>query len=166
MKAAVQGMLIGALLFVGAPAGKQGSDTGQEETQATGVILTNTRPEVSLPVPAATVASSPPVLALHFTQVTNPAGTPFQILVSLSYHPADKSTARPVRILLGNVALYPPDRPGGIVVRASSAFRKLNAAKAKDVRLVLEMKRLHPRTPWSSVEVTVAPPEWRTETPP
>jgi len=166
MKAAVHGLLIGALLFVGAHAREPGSDTGQEKRQTTGVILTNTRPEASFPVPAATVASSPPVLALHFTQVTNPAGTPFQIFVLLSYQPPDKSAAGPVRILLGNVALFPPDRPGGFVMRASSAFRELNAAKAKDVRLVLEMKRTHPRTPWSPVEVTVMPPEWRTENSP
>ena len=166
MTAPIHELLIGVMLLGGLRAGEQSPDAGQEGTQANGVILTNTRPEASFPVPAATLASSPPVLALHFTQVTNPSGTPFQIFVSLSYQPAQQGATGPVRILLGNGALYPPNLPGGFVMRASSAFRKLKAAKATDVRLVLEMKRLHPQTPWSPTEVTVAPPEWRNENPP
>ncbi|HXJ91988.1 MAG TPA: hypothetical protein VMT20_03805 [Terriglobia bacterium] len=166
MTAAIHGLLIGVLFFGGTRTGEQSSDAGQEGMQANGVKLTNTRPEASFPVPAATLASSPPVLALHFTQVTNPSETPFQIFVFLSYRPAEEGVAGPVRVLLGNGALYPPDRPGGLIMRASSAFRQLKAAKGMDVKLVLEMKRLHPQTPWSPVEVTVAPPEWRSEHPP
>lgn len=93
--------------------------------------------------PTKASASSPSVLALHFTQVTNPSRTPFQIFVFLAYQPVEQGAAGPVKIPLGDVALYPPDRPGGFMVRASGAFPELRAKKATDVRLVLEMKRLH-----------------------
>ncbi|HEV2426335.1 MAG TPA: hypothetical protein VGZ29_16025 [Terriglobia bacterium] len=165
MTAAILGFLIGVVLFGGPKAGEQAPGTGHPGTETSGLTLTNTRPEGSIPVPAATLVSSPALLALHFTKVNNPSRTGFQIFVFLSYQPAQEGAARPVRVLLGNEAFYPPDRPGGFVVRASRAFRELKAAKATDVRLVLEMKRLHPQTPWPSVEVTVAPPEWRNETP-
>jgi len=163
MAAASLAFLVGVLLFGGPNAGEQNPDPGRIDAKSNGVILTSTRPEGSFPVAAAILASSPPLLALHFTEVTNPSQTPFQIFASLSYKPAGQTEA--VKILLGNAALYPPDRPGGFVLRTSSAFRKLKASEPTNVRLVLEMKRIHPQTPWSAVEVTVAPPEWRNENP-
>jgi hypothetical protein len=66
-------------------------------------------------------------------------------------------------MLVGNASLYPADRPGGFRLRASAAFAKLKAAKATDLRLVVELKRIHPAQPWTQVEVTVAPPQWRDE---
>jgi hypothetical protein len=164
MTAVVRALLIGALLFGGELAGGRSPSSGQGETPANSVVLTNTRPQASFPLSAATLATAPRVLALHFTRVTNPAGTPFEIFVYLSYEPPQQGSASaPARIPLGDMSLYPPDRPGGFVVRASNAFRKLNATKATRVRLVLEMQRLHPGSPWSQIELTVAPPEWRYE---
>jgi hypothetical protein len=164
MVIAIHGLLAGALLF-GAPFARvQMTNRAQDQVPVAPAALTNSRPEASFAVSPETVAGSPPVLALSFTRVVNPAQTQLQIFVYLSYLPAERREGAPVRIPLGNVTLYPADRPGGFVLRASDALGKLKAAKATDVRLVLEMKRIHPAEPWSQVEVTVAPPQWRTET--
>ena len=127
------------------------------------VMLTNRQTEGSFAVSPDTLASAPPVLALSFIRVVNPANTPFVVFVYLSYRPVETGSNAPRRILLGNGSLYPADRPGGLRLRASAAFAKLKTARATDVRLVLEMKRLRPAEPWSEVEVTVAPPQWRSE---
>lgn len=129
------------------------------------VTLSNDDPEGSFVIPPEILAKPPAVLALTMTQVINPAKTPFQVFVYLSCQPGSAETGRaaPAKILVGNVALYPPDRPAGFLLRASTAFRKLKAARSNptDVRLLLEMKRIHPAKPWTRVEVTAAPPEWR-----
>ncbi|HEV2176784.1 MAG TPA: hypothetical protein VGW33_06245 [Terriglobia bacterium] len=167
MTPAVHGLLIWALLFGGLRAGGQSPAGGaQRPGTETRVTLSNDHPEGSFLIPPEILAAPPAVLALTMTQVINPAKTAFQIFVYLSYHPGsgEKRRAAPAKILIGNVSLYPPDRPAGFLLRASTAFRKLKAAtsKSSDVRLVLEMKRIHPAKPWTPVEVTVAPPEWRT----
>ncbi len=169
MTPAVHGLLIWALLFGGAYARGQSLDGHADPKQATltPVTLTNDCPEGSFLITPEILASPPAVLALAMTQVVNPAKTPFQVFVYLSYQPssAEKRGPAPVKILLGNVGLYPPDRPAGFLLRASTAFRKMKGASSKptEVRLLLEMKRIHARKPWTPVDVTVAPPEWRTE---
>jgi len=170
MALAVHGLLIWTLLLGGAYARGQGLDGGAQGQTApapTLVTLTNDHPEGSFLIAPQILASAPPVLALAMTQVINPDKTAFQVFVYLSYQPGseEKHSPGPTKILLGNVGLYPPDRPGGILLRSSTAFRKLKAASSNptDVRLLLEMKRIHETTPWTPVEVTVAPPEWRTE---
>lgn len=163
MVIAVHRLLAGALLFGAIFVVVQETSRAQNQVPEAQAALTNSRPETSFAVSPETVASSPPMLALSFSRVVNPAQTALQIFVYLSYVSAEKRESPPLRIPLGNVTLYPADRPGGFVVRASGALGKLRAAKATDVRLVLEMKRIHPAEPWSQVEVTVAPPQWRTE---
>jgi hypothetical protein len=163
MMAVVRGLLAGALLFVGVWTEGQPADSDESQVQAEQVELTNSRPTASFTVSADTLVSSPPVLALSFPRVVNPANTPFAVFVYFSYRPGEKAGTALVRILLGNGSLYPADRPGGFRLRASAAFAKLKAAKATDVRLVVELERLHPAEPWTQVEVTVAAPQWRGE---
>ncbi|MGC2530355.1 MAG: hypothetical protein WA639_21620 [Candidatus Acidiferrum sp.] len=160
--AVVRGLLIGALFF-GGSGRTEGAFPSASQVRAEAVELTNNRTTGSFAVPADTLASAPPVVALVFPRVINPANTPFVICVYLSYRPGEGKVEAPLRILLGNGTLYPADRPGGFRLRTSAAFRKLKAAKARDVRLLLEMKRLRPTEPWSQVEITVRPPEWRGE---
>jgi hypothetical protein len=155
--AIVRGLLVGSLVFGGSV------DLSASQVQAESVELTNSQTQGSFAVSPDTLASSPPVLALSFTRVVNPANTPFVVFVYLTYRPGGAPRAAPRKILLGNGSLYPADRPGGFRLRTSGPFAKLKAAKATDVRLVLEMKRLHPAEPWSQVEVTVGPPRWRSE---
>ena len=177
MTLAVRGLLLWALLLGGASARRQGSDSrapsqaaptqSTRPAQPTQVVLTNEHAEGSFPIAPEILASPPPVLALSIPLVINPEKTPFQVFVYLSYQPGlgAKHRVEPVKILLGNVGLYPPDRPGGFLLRASTAFAKLNTASPQpaEVRLLLQMKRIHPTKPWTQVEVTVAPPKWEAE---
>jgi hypothetical protein len=125
------------------------------------VTLTNDRPAGYFPLDAETLASAPPFLVLRITRVVNPGRTPLQIFVYLSYPPPAGRT-EPERTLIGNFGLFPADRPARFLLRASPAFHKLKTtcSKPTDVRLLLEMKRIHPKEPWTSIEVVVAPPEW------
>ena len=158
----IDGFLVGTL-FLGGVCGAHSERPESRQEQAGPVKLTDSHPGASFEVSADVLGSSPTVVALSFTRVVNPARTAFAIFVYLSYRPAEAADAAPLRILLGNGTLYPVDRPGGFRLRVSAAFGKLKAAKATDVRLVLEMKRIHPAEPWSHVEVTAAPPQWRSE---
>jgi len=155
---------VGVLLFAGS-SGTEGHSVDRRASQVRPepVELTNNQTTGSFAVSPDTLRSAPPVLALSFPRVVNPANTPFVILAHLSYRGGEGKDTAPLRIPLGNGSLYPADRPGGLRLRTSAAFAKLKAAKATDVRLVLEIKRLRPAEPWSQVEITVAPPEWRSE---
>jgi hypothetical protein len=134
MTLAVHGLLIWALFLGGACARGQGLDGGaQGQTEPTRVTLTNDHPEGTFLIAPEILASQSPVLALTMTQVINPAKTAFQVFVYLSYQPGSEEKYRPApaKILLGNVGLYPPDRPGGFLLPSSTAFRKLKAASSK-----------------------------------
>jgi hypothetical protein len=168
MKPVVSGFLIEALLFGGLLATGRSQD--QQHLTPTPVVLTNDRPTGSFPIGQETLASAPPILALTITKVVDPGQEAMGFFVYLSFRSSASSSGannQPAsqKILIGNFSLYPADRPGGFLLRASTAFNKLKAASSKptDVRLVLEMKRLHETKPWPSVAVTVAPPEWRDE---
>lgn len=164
MAAVVGGLLVGALCLGGSARTEgQGALPNTSQVGVEAVELTNNHTTDSFAVSANTIASAPPVVALGFPRVVNSANTPFVISVYLSYRPGEGRGEAPLRILLGNGSLYPADRPSGFRLRTSAAFRKLKAARATDVRLVLEMKRLRPAEPWSQVEITVRPPEWRDE---
>jgi hypothetical protein len=156
-------LLAGVLLSGGKSTEGQSVHPNAGQAQPEPLELTNSRTTGSFAVSPETLRSAPPVLALRFPRVVNPANTSFAIFVYLSYRPGEGKDAPSVKILLGNGSLYPADRPGGFLLRSSAAFAKLKAAKATDVRLVLEMKRLHPAEPWSRVEVTVLPPRWQSE---
>jgi len=163
---AVCGLWLWALLLGGSHAKGQGldGDRGQRQAAPTRVTLTNHRPTGYFPIDPETLASAPPILGVTITRVVNPGKTPFQVFVYLSYQPRTGRT-EPEKILIGNFGLYPPDRPSGFLLRSSRAFRKLKSLSSSptDLRLLLEMKRIHAKSPWTAVEVTIAPPEWRRE---
>ncbi len=169
MTRAIHGVLIGVLLLGSVRAGGRGGDDDQNPRRGVPapVTLTNDRPAGNFPLDAQTLASAPPFLALRITKVVNPGRTPLQIFVYLSYPPGAGRT-EPERILIGNFGLFPADRPGRFLLRASTAFHKLKTMSSKPsaVRLLLEMKRLHPKEPWTPIEVVVAPPEWGDKTSP
>jgi hypothetical protein len=169
MKPAVSGLLIGALLFCGFRAGGQSAESrDQGETKPTPVTLTNDRPTGFFPLDAETLAHAPPILALTITKVVNPGEAGLGISVYLWYRAVAAPGGEREKILIGNFSLYPPDHRAGFLLRASEAFRKLQEAggvsKVSEVRLLIEMKRIHEKTPWTPVELVVAPPEWREET--
>lgn len=67
--------------------------------------------------------------------------------------------------LIGNFALYPPDRGGKFLLNPQEAVRSYRTGtRSEDARLVLEMKRVDESRPWTPIEVTVGPPIWNRNT--
>jgi hypothetical protein len=162
MKSAVFGLLIGVLLLGAARSrGSAPADAGQKPGQPASVTLTNANPSGYFPIDRETLGVAPPVLNIRVTKVVNPAKTAIQLLVFLYYQPGAGRT-KPEKILIGDVGFYPPDHSAGFVLSTSKAFDQLKATHEAptDVRLLVELKRIHERNPWTSVEATVAPPEW------
>ncbi len=158
-----QTLTAGALLVVVLSAVAQQAKPTGTQARAESIELTKNQTTGSFAVSPDVLASAPPVLGLSFPRVVNPANTPFSIFVYFSYRTEEATGTSTEKALVGNASLYPADRPGGFRLRTSVAFAKLKAAKATDIRLVVEMKRIHPAQPWTQVEVTVAPPQWRGE---
>jgi hypothetical protein len=167
MTLAVSWCLIGSLLFLGSPAGQSPNYERREVAEPGPVTLTNDHPSGSFSIDPKALAKSPAVLALRVTKVVNPERTGVGFSVYLSLAPAAGSGPEEQRekILIGSFSLYPPDRPAGFVFRASEAFRQLQAtkipSKSSEVQLLIEMRRLHDRNPWTPVEIVIASPQWR-----
>jgi len=165
MKLGIPGLLIGILLLGFAPlvAQNSGSGTGKSEPAAQ-ITLTTDHSAAYFPVAPETVLNRPSTLAVKVTRIVNPDRNAFQIFVCLIYRSA-AGDAAPHKILIGNFGLYPVDQPGAFQLRSSGAFARLKAASRQpiDVRLLLEMRRLHETQPWTPIEVTLAQPEWKTE---
>jgi hypothetical protein len=171
MTPAVSGLLIGVLLFCSFRAGGQGPDSQNRDVAGpTPVTLTSERPTGFFPLRPETLTDARPILALTITKVVNPQQLGLGISVYLSFSPVPssggpKEQPRGEKILIGNFSLYPPDHPAGFRLRASEAVRQLQGAgahaKLADVRLLIEMKRVHEKTPWAPVELVIAPPEWQ-----
>jgi hypothetical protein len=162
MKAAVSGLLIGVLCLSAARARRNTpADPEQKTGQPASVTLTNTDPLGYFPINRETLAAAPPVLKIRVTKVVNPAKTSIQLFVYLSYQPG-AGHAKPEKIPIGDVGFYPPDHSAGFVLSTSKAFDQLKVTHAAptDVRLMVELKRIHEAASWTTVEATVAPPEW------
>ena len=140
-------------------------DAGQK--RPTQVKLTNERTVASFPV-AQQLLEDAPVLEVSVTKVTNPAETPVAIFVYLAPG-GKKEQPEPEKILVGNFSLYPPDRAGIFLLHASTAFTELRkkgwASGSKEVRLVLELKRLRETQAWTPLEITIGAPKWSHEEP-
>jgi len=156
-------LLFCALLLWTSASVPQNSAGSSTERASHSVILTSQHPSASFAVAPEVVASKPPVLFVSISKVINPEQTSLEILVYLSR--SENEGADGSRVLIGNFSLYPPDRPAGFQLSTSDAFRKLAASKSsqkeRQVRVVFEMRRLHEGKPWSAVELTLPPPEWR-----
>src|SRR5215475_13417486 len=149
-----QGLRAGALLFMALSTIAQQAEPTGTQARPESIELTNNQTTGSFAVSPDIVASAPPVVGLNFPRVVNPANTAFSIFVYFSYRTAEGMSASPEKVLVGNASLYPADRPGGFRLRATAAFATLKAVKATDIRLIVEMKRIHPAQPWTKVEVT------------
>jgi hypothetical protein len=120
--------------------------------------LNPAHPAASFPIERETLASSPPILRVSITKVVNPARTPVGVYVYLSPSQGSGET------LVGNFALFPPGHPGGFLLGTSKAFAELRErGYTGEVRLRIELKRIHPAKPWTPLEVRVAPPQWLRE---
>jgi hypothetical protein len=165
MRQLLSGLLLTAL-FAGSARQAVCSGRGQDQKggQAANAILTSDHPAGSFAIPPETLRSAPPAVVIQVTKVANPSGTPFQIFVYLSYRSAP-GQQQAEKIPIGNVGIFPADRPAGFLLRASKAFAQLKAttSSATDVCVLVELKPLHKTDRLTSVEVTVAPPKWRAE---
>lgn len=125
------------------------------------VVLTSQQPLGAFPVTPEILVSKPPVLFVPIAKVVNPERTGLEIFVYLSR--ATKDNVKEQRILVGNLSLYPPDKPGGFQLTTADAFRKLKTGKSErgEVNVVVEMRRMHETGP--PIEVTVSAPEWRSK---
>jgi hypothetical protein len=135
----------------------------QKEGQGANATLTSAHPSGFFAISPETLRSAPPVVVIQVTKVANPGGTPFQVFVYLSYRSAPGQELEEIPI--GNVSLFPADRPAGFLFRASKAFAQLKAtaSSAIDVCVLVELKPLRKTDRLTSVEVTVAPPQWKAE---
>jgi hypothetical protein len=138
------------------------SATGQARKSVT---LTNQRPIGHFDVPAQILATKPPILFVSITKVVNPQRMSCEVLVYLARVRGD--VASEDRILVGNFSLYPQDRPAGFQLDASRAFSQLETtARGADpdkIKLAVELRRIRETEPWTTVELTVAEPEWRSK---
>ena len=136
--------------------------TGPNQEVRRPVVLTSQQPAGSFPVAREVLASKPPIVFVSITRVVNPEMTPFEIWVHLSFENGKSASGRE-KALVGNFSLYPPDKAGGFQLNAADAFRTLEEAGKEqgEVRLEVEMRRIHEMKPWTPIEVTVSPPVWR-----
>src|SRR5579872_3746352 len=134
MTRAVTWCLVGSVLFLRSFAAGQNQDTRhQVAAQPSPLTLTNEHPIGSFPLDPKTFTRAPSILALRITKVVNPEHTGVGIAVYLAL-PASSSSRR--RILIGDVGLYPPDRPAGFVLHVVEAFNKLRTtSKPNEVEL-------------------------------
>jgi hypothetical protein len=144
--------------------GPQSGEMKSDEPAATVVTLTQDRPSNSLPIKALGGSTSDAeVLEISITKVINTSLTPITIDVYLSESETGKS--EPSRHLIGNFSLYPPDQPGKFLLNAKTVLQEVpqsdRNAKAHDVRLIFEMKRVDESKAWTPVELGIAQPVWR-----
>lgn len=172
MRPLLFGLLLAAL-FAGsalrAVCSGRGQDQGldrhdQKDGQAASATLTSTHPSAFFAISLETLKSAPPVVVIQVTKVANPGRAAFQVFVYLSYRSAPGQEGVE-KIPIGNVGLFPADRPAGFLLRASKAFAQLKAtaSSAIDVCVLVELKPRRKTDMLTSVEVTVAPPQWKAE---
>jgi hypothetical protein len=127
------------------------------------ITLSDIHPSGSFPLSAGTIAAVPAILRLSVIKVDNAAATPVVIYVNVVVQAGGAESPSNYQAAVGNFSLYPPDHPAGFALDATNAFRALRphlAAQSGSARLVLEMRRLNPKRPWTPVALTIAPPEW------
>jgi hypothetical protein len=158
---AILSLLIAGDLFPGSAAG---ADCRPKAASAnTEVTLTHTHTKARVQLPAEFAANPTQFLQVPITHIANTAETAFSIFVYLEW-PGAKDDSTPREVPLGNFTVYPADQPGTYVLRVSDGFRQLRALGVNpgqdQVVVLLEMKRVSEKTPWTSIEVSIAPLRW------
>lgn len=133
------------------------------------VTLSEMQPLARIQLPASIRAAPLPILEVPVVKISNPQEMSFSIFASLEWRRYSRGSAGNEKIPLGNFTVYPPDRTGSYMLRASTAFEDLKAMGADlsrdQVFILLEMKRTNPNRPWSAVRVEIGPLRWRSSSP-
>ena len=169
MNAFLLALVIWALPFLGVSCGStpvQNPSIAQSQPTPTptptqeAMTLTDREPIASFPLTPDQVNNPPEILEIVVTKVANPGSSPVSIFASVE--PADgKRKAEGVE--LGNFSLYPVDRPGKFMLGPEAAFRQANKTinLSKDEKWQLRLVMQLPEQNKSSVEVTIASPNWQ-----
>lgn len=171
MKLILAALTMWSLPFFGASCGSANVQTAQPAPQAEStpfpsgktITLSKEHPVGSFALQADVIEKAPPVLEVSLLKVSNPAAKPVNVFVYIL--PANEELdAATDRITVGNFSLYPADRPGKFMLDAASAFRKLSDKKttAKEWRLLFVLQK-EAQEGSAQIEVTIAPPSWKSE---
>jgi hypothetical protein len=157
-------LVIAALLF-SFPGGPCQPEKPVEATAE--LMLTDAQPLGRIQIPSSVRSAPVPFLEIPISRIANPEEMGFSVFVYLEWTRPDSGGRAAEKVLLGNFTPYPADQPGVFMLRASKGFEKLKEMGANlnrdQVVLLLELKRIHPDKPWTSVQVTAAPARWRSE---
>lgn len=152
-----------ALLFLSVLAGSRFLH-GKEPSE---LILSDTNPTGRVPIPAAFWSHPKPFLEVPISRIENASQISFSIFAYVEW--ASTSLGAPHRTLLGNFTVYPPDRTGTYVLRASEGLRPLVSSgippEERRASVLLELKPASPNSRWRSIQVSVAPVRWRDDSP-
>lgn len=150
-------------VFLACGTGGAGGPIGKGTT----ITLTNRRPSANVSIPPRILRNPLPILEVPVASVRNEKRTPFAIFVYLAWKHGQPGLSKRQKLLVGNFAVFPPDRPGRYTLRVSNAFRELSKNRKNLERLQLdlqlEIRRVHENRPWTSVEATIGPVRWLRE---
>jgi len=125
--------------------------------------LTSQQPVASIQVAPNIVTEGRDILEVSVIEVSNPRQTPIEI--SVYFSPAQKgSTDKEDRIAVGSFSLYPADRPGNFLIRATKALETLRTKgwePGSELPLVFEMRRVRENEDWADIAVTIGEIKWR-----
>jgi hypothetical protein len=131
------------------------------------LILSDTKPTARAPIPAAFWNHPKPILEVPISRIENASQLSFSIFVYVEW--ASTNSGSPHKTLLGNFSIYPPDRVGIYVLRASEGLRPLLSSgippEERHASVLLELKPTSPNSTWRPIQVSVAPVRWRDDSP-
>lgn len=131
-------------------------------TALSSIVVTDQRPQASFVISSSVLKSAPSSLYLRVTKVHNPTTAGIALFVFVESVDANQNTIG-TRTPLGNVALFPADSPSGFILPVGHALAAVGqgANSSGELRLVIEIRPLHRDLPFKDIELTIAPPEWR-----
>ena len=124
--------------------------------------LTSQQPVASVRVAPNVVAEGRDILEVPVIEVRNPRQTPIEI--SVYFSSVGKGSPKEGRIEVGSFSLYPADRPGNFLIRATKALETLRTKgwePGSELSLIFEMRPVRENEGWGDVAVTIGEVKWR-----
>jgi hypothetical protein len=152
--------LAGTSVCSAAPAASHSAQTDRPAPNR----LTAASREVRLALPARPASAS--VIVLRVAEIKNPTQAPLSLDTALAPCPDSGKTWEPER--LASLGIYPPDRAGTYTVPVTAGLGRLRSQGISDLKgvcLQVRMQLLQRRDPEGPLEVTLASPDWRDDSP-